>query len=219
MVRLFSSNQTASAAPWIRPVRYIISLKRPLQRSDATLVCSDPNSPAYIIPRPGGEVICGGTYLVRFIFFVGSYRERCIANVSRARQVGNYDLSVDPPTINRILQHCLRLDPSISTDGTLEGIEILRHNVGLRPARRGGPRVEVERVAFPLERGKSKLALGTAHASSSKQRREVPVVHAYGFSSAGYQQGWGAGLEVAELVQGAIGAAPASSGHRWLSKL
>lgn len=187
--------------------------------STPSSLSTDPNSPAYIIPRPGGEVICGGTYLVRTFAYARLKAFNGISDTRLASQVGNYDLSVDPPTINRILQHCLRLDPSISTDGTLEGIEIVRHNVGLRPARRGGPRVEVERIAFPLERGKSKLSLGTARADSSKPRREVPVVHAYGFSSAGYQQGWGAALEVAELVEGAIGAAPARSSHRWLSKL
>lgn len=176
---------------------------------------TDPNSPAYIIPRPGGEVICGGTYFVR------TYRaSRCAAPLEirgviltdRLRwigQVGNYDLSVDPATISRILKHCLRLDPSISTDGTLEGIEILRHNVGLRPARRGGPRVELERVSLPPQRGESLLALGTATGTSrggeQTTRRPVPVVHAYGFSSAGYQQGWGAALEVRDLVEQAIG--------------
>ncbi|GAA5865820.1 hypothetical protein JCM3774_003109 [Rhodotorula dairenensis] len=159
-----------------------------------TMDSSDPNSPAYIIPRPGGEVICGGTYLV-----------------------GNYDLSVDPATISRILKHCLRLDPSISTDGTLEGIEILRHNVGLRPARRGGPRVELERVTLPPMRGESVLALGTAgRDGTTRRRRDVPVVHAYGFSSAGYQQGWGAALDVRDLVEQAL---VGSTSGRYSAKL
>ncbi|BGP53383.1 D-amino acid oxidase [Rhodotorula sphaerocarpa] len=152
-----------------------------LVKSDCKRCTMDSSgNPAYIIPRPGGEVICGGTYLV-----------------------GNYDLSVDPPTIERILKHCLRLDPSISTDGTLEGIEIVRHNVGLRPARRGGPRLELEEITLPLERSRSKLALGMAKADGAEtaaRRRRVPVVHAYGFSSAGYQQSWGVALDVVELV-------------------
>ncbi|BGP37327.1 D-amino acid oxidase [Rhodotorula kratochvilovae] len=152
-----------------------------------TMDSSDPEAPAYIIPRPGGEVICGGTYLV-----------------------DNWDLSPSPATAQRILEQCLRLDPSISSDGTLAGIHILRHNVGLRPARRGGPRVEVERLALPLVRGEgahAALALGKARgaAAGEKDKKEVTLVHAYGFSSAGYQQSWGVAEDVLKLVEGEIG--------------
>jgi len=101
-----------------------------------------------------------------------------------ASQVDNWDLDPSPSTAQRILAQCLRLDPSISSDGTLAGIHILRHNVGLRPARTGGPRVEVETPRLPRVR---------------------PVVHAYGFSSAGYQQSWGVALDVLELVEGQVG--------------
>lgn len=83
----------------------------------------------------------------------------------------------------------------------------MRHNVGLRPARRGGPRLEVEEITLPLERSRSKLALGTARAGggeAARRRRRVPIVHAYGFSSAGYQQSWGVALDVVELVGQAL---------------
>ncbi|BGP22281.1 D-amino acid oxidase [Rhodotorula toruloides] len=163
------------------PIRgQTVLVKSSCQR--CTMDSSDPSSPAYIIPRPGGEVICGGTY-----------------------GVGDWDLSVNPETVQRILEHCLRLDPSISSDGTIEGIEVLRHNVGLRPARRGGPRVEAERLVLPLSRARSPLSLGrgSARAGAAKEK-EVTLVHAYGFSSAGYQQSWGAAEDVAELVDEAF---------------
>ncbi|KAI5476625.1 D-amino-acid oxidase [Pseudohyphozyma bogoriensis] len=63
----------------------------------------DDKAPAYIIPRPGGEAICGGCF-----------------------EVDDYNTQVDFGLAENILQRCLALDPSISTDGTIAGIEILK---------------------------------------------------------------------------------------------
>lgn len=71
------------------------------------------------------------------------------------------------------------------TDGSGQGVEIVSHNVGLRPAREGGARIELER----------KVVKGI----------KVGVVHAYGFGSAGYQQSWGTAEEVAGLVDRYLG--------------
>jgi D-amino-acid oxidase len=113
---------------------------------------SDHDVPAYIIPRPGGEAILGGCY-----------------------GIGSWDLSIDAQLAQRILKHCFKLDPRISHDGTLEGIEVIRHNVGLRPAREGGPRVEKQRITLPTS---SPIALGKGKKTGGK--REVSIVHAYG---------------------------------------
>ena len=54
----------------------------------------------------------------------------------------------------------------------------------------------------------SALALGTARSaagSSASAKREVTLVHAYGFSSAGYQQSWGVAQDVLALVEGEVG--------------
>lgn len=91
--------------------------------------------------------------------------------------MGDYDLSLWPQLADDILARCLALDPAISKDGTVKGIEVLRHNVGLRPSRDQGPRLEAEKIA-----GK-----GT-------------VVHAYGIGPAGYQASWGMAKEVLRLV-------------------
>ncbi|GAA5857396.1 hypothetical protein JCM8547_002258 [Rhodosporidiobolus lusitaniae] len=141
-----------------------------------TMDSSDHSVPAYIIPRPGGEVILGGCYMP-----------------------DSWDLSVDPELAQRILKQCFKLDPSISQDGTIEGIEVIRHNVGLRPSRKGGPRVEAERVRLPV---RSKLALGSQKKLEKKAAgREVTVVHAYGFGPAGYQQSIGVAHAVVDLVE------------------
>ncbi|GAA6043041.1 hypothetical protein JCM8097_005128 [Rhodosporidiobolus ruineniae] len=136
-----------------------------------TMDDTDHSKPAYIIPRPGGEVICGGIY-----------------------DVGSWDLSVDPALSDRILRRCLELEPALSRDGTLEGIEILRHNVGLRPSRKGGPRLEAERVSLPVA---WKLAPAAA---KQGPKREITVVHAYGFGPAGFQQSYGAAEDILKLV-------------------
>ncbi|GJN87983.1 hypothetical protein Rhopal_000938-T1 [Rhodotorula paludigena] len=172
--------------PDVEPVRgQTVLVKSSCKR--CTMDSSDYTTPAYIIPRPGGEVICGGTYMT-----------------------GNWDLSPSPSTATRILEQCLRLDRSISSDGTLAGIEVVRHNVGLRPGRKGGARLEAEKITLPLVRGrgdKAQLALGLGKSGAGKgEPREVTVVHAYGFLGAGYQQSWGAALEVLELVEREVGA-------------
>ncbi|GAA5850851.1 hypothetical protein JCM3766R1_006130, partial [Sporobolomyces carnicolor] len=174
----------------VRPIRG----QTVLVKSDCvrcTMDSSDPESSAYIIPRPGGEVICGGSY-----------------------GVDNWDLSVSRSDATRILSHCLRLEPAISKDGTLQGIEILRHNVGLRPSRSTGPRVESELVNLsPSSSSSSSSVVGseirvtTTNEKDGHRRRrqeEGVVVHAYGVGPAGYQQSYGIARDVVELVRDAV---------------
>jgi D-amino-acid oxidase len=123
----------------------------------------------YIIPRPGGEVILGGCY-----------------------DTGSWDTSVDHALARRILDHCYRLDPRLSDGQGPDAVKILRHNVGLRPSRQGGPRLEAEL----LGRGRT-------------------VVHAYGNGPGGYQGSWGIASEVARLVAGGT----PSGGSAVLAKL
>ncbi|KAL8293550.1 hypothetical protein RQP46_000251 [Phenoliferia psychrophenolica] len=95
---------------------------------ECTMDAHDHSNVGYIIPRPGGEVICGGSY-----------------------GVGNWDTSTDFELARLILERCYALNPAISNGGGVDGIEVLRHNVGLRPSRRGGPRLEAETV--PVGKG------------------------------------------------------------------
>lgn len=107
----------------------------------------------YIIPRPGpdGTVLLGGTF-----------------------QPHNWDTSYDEKTAQEIFSRCAALAPSLLDK---QKTRILSHNVGLRPAREGGPRVEVEWIELPLE---SDLA-PRAEGSISQARSKIKVVHAYGF--------------------------------------
>lgn len=118
--------------------------------------------PTYIIPRPGPEshVILGGTYLA-----------------------DNYSSLVDLPTSERILQECFKLCPGLAgpaEDKTWRDIEIVSHNVGLRPSRHGGARLELEKRT--LGAGENADLLPKA---ARAEAREVAVVHAYGIGGSG----------------------------------
>ncbi|GJE89627.1 FAD-binding oxidoreductase [Phanerochaete sordida] len=122
----------------------------------------------YMIPRPAppGHVLIGGTF-----------QEDC------------WDLSVDYGTARSIWRRCLELAPALSDPD----VRVLGHNVGLRPARRGGARIEAQWYTLPLE---SEFLPPPAEGA---EKYDFLVIHAYGFGPAGYQGSWGAAEEVAEI--------------------
>ncbi|KAJ3123570.1 hypothetical protein HK098_001825 [Nowakowskiella sp. JEL0407] len=74
----------------------------------------------YIIPRDDGSVILGGTY-----------------------QLGNNDINPDPKTAEGIMERCVEICPDLrEANGNLP--KILKHDVGLRPVRADGIRLEPE---------------------------------------------------------------------------
>ncbi|KAG0149914.1 hypothetical protein CROQUDRAFT_39026 [Cronartium quercuum f. sp. fusiforme G11] len=89
----------------------------------------DRSKQTYIISRPSSdpqqveEVILGGCY-----------------------QQGNYDLSIDPELTAHILREAVLTRPDLSSDGTVDGVRVLKEIVGLRPARKTGPRLELENI-------------------------------------------------------------------------
>ena len=81
----------------------------------------------YIIPRGDGTVICGGT-----------------------RIINDWDPNPRPETTKKILERCLALVPQLANPRKstglvrprVEDVDVVEVNVGLRPARRGGVRLE-----------------------------------------------------------------------------
>ena len=63
----------------------------------------------------------------------------------------------------------MELAPSLNNPET----KILGHNVGLRPARRGGPRIEAQWYKLPLQSEFLPTPEGPEH--------DFLVIHAYGF--------------------------------------
>ncbi|KAK3718148.1 hypothetical protein LTR37_005263 [Vermiconidia calcicola] len=113
---------------------------------------------AYCIPRPGsGMTILGGT-----------------------KEVGNWSEATDPETTRLMLERNRVLAPELLT-GEEGGFEVVSVQCGLRPGRRGGPRMERESVGG---------------------RR---VVHAYGHASGGYQNSVGSARLVLRLVEESFG--------------
>jgi D-amino-acid oxidase len=113
----------------------------------------------YVIPRPGsGTTILGG-----------------------CKEKGNWEEGEDKGVTERILRRTRGLVPEllVGRDGKGEGeFEALGVQVGRRPGRKGGPRVEVEK-----ERVKG-----------------VRVVYAYGHEGAGYQNSVGSAEKVVRLL-------------------
>lgn len=144
----------------------------------------------YIIPRPGaeGQVILGGCYLAN-------------------------DWSTDPNPVvaQQILKDAHELAPHLDGKqgkGSWRDIEIIKHNVGSRPVRTGGMRLELEYRKIGDRPSRSQgdndddgAAAALLPASVKDVGRQVAVVHAYGIGAAGYQGSLGVAQEVADLVE------------------
>lgn len=64
---------------------------------------------------------------------------------------------------------------------------VIEEGCGLRPARIGGVRIELEWL------------------EDARAQRKVPVVHNYGHGGFGYQSSWGSAADALGLLEGALG--------------
>ncbi|CAE6339494.1 unnamed protein product [Rhizoctonia solani] len=129
---------------------------------------------SYIIPRQSGDVIIGGTYEENDWY-------------ARPRE----------STIDDIITRCLALSPLIAPAGarvhgrtpTIADVRsiIVESGVGLRPARKGGVRLETGSVQYGF--------------GSPAVICKVPVVYNYGHGGQGYQSSWGTAEKAVELVE------------------
>uniref|UniRef100_A0A093VHW2 D-amino-acid oxidase n=1 Tax=Talaromyces marneffei PM1 TaxID=1077442 RepID=A0A093VHW2_TALMA len=118
--------------------------KKPLERMTIWTQPSifPPGEFCHVFPRPlGGGIIIGGV-----------------------RLENDWDDSFDESRVERIKQRACQLAPEL---GKPEDLQIVRNNVGLRPSREGGARVDIE------------------------DRKGAWLVHNYGAGGAGYQSSWG----------------------------
>ena len=112
----------------------------------------------YIMTRAaGGGTILGGSY-----------------------QKGNWESQVDPNLATRIMKRCVELCPQLTGGKGIEHLDVIRHNVGLRPLRLDGARIEKEKI------------------------RDHWVVHNYGHGGFGYQSSYGCAQDAVELVEKAL---------------
>jgi hypothetical protein len=76
------------------------------------------------------------------------------------------------------MKRAIAIAPQLVKEGQgIEGLDIIRHGVGLRPLREGGPRVEKDEVAG------------------------VQIVHNYGHGGFGYQASFGCAETAVSLVR------------------
>jgi len=111
----------------------------------------------YVLPRPhSNTTILGGT-----------------------KDVGNWSADPDEKTTEEILHRAKKWAPELLNE---KGeFDVLSVQVGLRPARKGGVRLEVERIG------------------------EFVVCHAYGHAGAGYQNSVGSAKKVVTLLENWFG--------------
>lgn len=115
---------------------------------------------AYAIPRPGsGTTVLGG------------------CNIK-----DEWSTEVDDKMTKEILEKCRTLVPELLVQG-MNDFDVVKVQVGLRPGRTGGARVEREIV--------------------SVGKQSVVVVHAYGMAGAGFQNSVGVAGDVVKLVESA----------------
>ncbi|KAF2103284.1 D-amino-acid oxidase [Rhizodiscina lignyota] len=95
-------------------------------------------------------------------------------------QKGSWESQPDPNLAIRIMKRCVDLCPELTNGEGIEKLSIIRHGVGLRPMREGGPRVEKERIDG------------------------VWTIHNYGHGGYGYQSSYGTADVAVKLVEEAL---------------
>jgi D-amino-acid oxidase len=114
----------------------------------------------YIVPRTGTDM-----------YFLGGTND-----------AGDWDALPTPSVIASIMTRCRGMMKGwVAEDAE---IEIIKEQVGLRPGRKEGVRVEIENVDMEM----------------GDEKREVVVVHQYGHAGAGYQNSLGSARKVLRLV-------------------
>jgi D-amino-acid oxidase len=108
----------------------------------------------YIMHRAaGGGTVLGGTY-----------------------QIGSWESQPEPNTALRIMKRAVEICPQLTGGKGIEGLDVIRHVVGLRPVRTNGLRLEKEKIG------------------------DTWVVHNYGHGGWGYQASYGCAEGAVELV-------------------
>lgn len=114
------------------------------------------NKYSFVIPRPfDGGIIVGGT-----------------------RQPGNLKSKPDMDDKNELVSNALKRFPELAVNIKGEKkLDIKKINVGFRPMRKGGVRLEREVI------------------------KNTKIIHCYGFGSSGFEMSWGAAELVLELIE------------------
>ncbi|KAJ2785875.1 hypothetical protein H4R18_000264 [Coemansia javaensis] len=127
---------------------------------------------AYVIPRGDGTVIIGG------VFEQGSADPD--EHAETTEEILRSCIALCPQLLDRGPEHLQRPEQVPERDVERLRQRVIRTSVGFRPSRKGGPRLEVQRVGGLL------------------------VLHNYGHSSLGYQSSWGYAAAAVRLLDAAL---------------
>lgn len=104
-----------------------------------------------------------------------------------------WDHEPDMTLAERIMQRAIKVCPGLVPPGaSAEKLRVIRHQVGLRPVREGGPRIE-RQIYHNSEHGPLK------------------VVHCYGAGGFGFQSSYGMAGKALRLVHESLGLAEAAA--------
>jgi D-amino-acid oxidase len=131
-----------------------------VRNDPGTMMCTSgtddgPDETCYIMTRAaGGGTVLGGTYME-----------------------GSWESQPDPNQAVRIMKRAVELCPALTGGKGIKALSVIRHGVGLRPGRKGGVRIEKEKIG------------------------DLWIVHNYGHAGWGYQGSYGCSERVVELVK------------------
>ncbi|PPQ74276.1 hypothetical protein CVT26_003900 [Gymnopilus dilepis] len=149
-------------APWVRNLKVLENLK------DGKWTWT------YIIPRKSGDVVVGGT-----------------------KEANDWESKPRPETTTDILRRALAICPELASPETRDKLQgaapavedvlplVKEEAVGLRPMRKGGPRIELESRKGP-------------------SGKDIPVVLNYGHGAEGYIKSIGSAYAALQLLEGAL---------------
>ena len=133
----------------------------------------------YIIDRPAGKSCLRTRYdRERRLNKVPAGGGTAIGGSYHVSWSGEPDMALAERMMHRAIQICPHLVPQGSG---IEALQVIRHQVGLRPVREGGPRIEREIISDP--------DLGW-----------LDVVHCYGAGGFGFQASYGMANSAIELL-------------------
>lgn len=170
VVVLDATGRGLTPDPRVNVIRGQTLLVKQQYNKTITRQCSD-SSWSFLIPRPGG----GGTI------------------VGGTKEIGDWGREVRAETREVLLARAKRCFPDFLGMGPWE---VVRDNVGFRPWRDGGVRLQVEegREVLVGDQGREKV--------------NVRIVYGYGLGGRGYELSWGVAERLAELVdRGEVGVA------------
>ncbi|KDQ60147.1 hypothetical protein JAAARDRAFT_125639, partial [Jaapia argillacea MUCL 33604] len=160
--------------PDVYPIRgQTVLVRAPWIRSGRTMSSSD-GLWTYIIPRRSGDVIVGGIK-VSDDWFPTPRAETTLDILTRG-------LALCPELVPAEIRD--KREPAVDDILPL----VIEEGCGLRPARKGGIRLETEWFA------------------DQRSNHQVPVIHNYGHGGAGFQSSWGSASMALELLEAALAA-------------